>query len=195
MSQEQAALPGTPSPGLFPRPGPPNLRAACPLCIPGTGRDAKPSTQCAPTTISPRAAMGPGALLFRAELSCPPCQASPPPLSGLSPAQLSGRWVSPAPSISLCKSGPQPYPQEVGSPSTQREGVICSGHIPHIPPPPFPLRPASIHPSIHPTSGHCQVQPGQRPLAASLPAVMPECTPRSAQGAHGKGPEVEGKEG
>lgn len=31
--------------------------------------------------------------------------------------------------------------------SAQREGVICPGHIPHIPPPPCPLRPA---PSIPP---------------------------------------------
>lgn len=170
----------------------PNLLAACPLCIPGTGRDDKHSTQHPPTAISPGGAWGRVPWHFGQSLAVPPpCLPS-----------SSGRSLPSLPPGAMGLPGILHFAAQKQPPATSPGGGLAQHPAPsgkglsapgtfltyHRLPSPSTLR------SIHPTSRH-RVQPGQRPLAASFPAMVPGCAPRSAQGAHGKGPKVEGREG
>lgn len=109
------------------------------------------------------------------------CGHAPPPphtsAGSPGPAQLPGWWVTLESSVAQRRS----------SPSTQHEGVNCSGHILHTPllpislhpssihssiPPP-PIHHLSIHPSIHPSRIYPSIPPSSHIHLSILPSLHP----------------------
>lgn len=160
-----------PLPGAVPmgcRQGSPNPLPPAPFAPQAQGEMPSPAPSVPPLRQS-RGPMGTGA----SALWTQPIHGPLPPRQG--PPQPSSRATGvPAHPPFRCPKQPQPVPGTLAAPSTQREGVICPGHIPHIPPPPFPLGPA---PSIPPPAPAGPKATGRVPPAA-LPGEPTGAAPK-----------------